>query len=86
MMTFSWIGGWQEELLRDLRRIRPRFVVVDKDPGAVFEQAYFRTPGLRKSYNQFMDYIRSSYREVYQTPFAWVYQRIENGSKIYRSD
>jgi len=75
MATFSWIGGWQEELFLDLKRVNPKYAVLSKDPGPSFEKAYFKVKPNKISYDKIMRYINENYVQVGSTPSLLIYQR-----------
>ncbi len=73
--TFSWIGGWQEELFAGFKKANPRFTILAKDPGPSFEKAYLKVEKNKISYNQIMRYINKNYVQVASTPSLLIYQR-----------
>ncbi|MFA5088783.1 MAG: hypothetical protein WC552_07100 [Candidatus Omnitrophota bacterium] len=62
--TFAWLReSWTEELLNDLKRIRPRFVVMTNIGHRTFpEEWYFKNEGNRRYFYQFTDYILQNYK------------------------
>ncbi|HQP10558.1 MAG TPA: hypothetical protein PKV41_04170 [Candidatus Omnitrophota bacterium] len=75
MVTFSWFGGWHEELWDSLRESGPRVAVIAKDPGPFFEKVYFQVPKNEEYYRLVTDYISQNYDLVETTHSLNIYQR-----------
>jgi uncharacterized protein YozE (UPF0346 family) len=75
MATFSWMKeAWHQELMRDLKGLKPKFALVDRAPGQWFEEVYFKVPTNREKYDEVLAYIESNYRLVVTTPGILIYQ------------
>ena len=75
MATFSWIGGWHDEFLGDLKATKPMYAVLSKDPGPSFPRAYFKIEANKRYYDEIMQYINDYYVQVNSTPTLLIYQR-----------
>lgn len=76
MVSFSWIGsGWHEELMEDLKKTSPRFVILPKEKDATFEKVYFKIQQNKDHYNEVMSYINEGYLHVFSTGSLFIYQR-----------
>ena len=69
MVTFSWLNDrWHEELLSDIKKARPRFVVMDKELAPRFRDTYFKVRKNFDEYNEVLEYINTNYRLIQSTP------------------
>ena len=78
--TFSWFDDtWHKEFVSDLKRVRPRFVVVLKDFPPDWEKVYLAPKQNREKYREVMDIIESEYHLETTTPSSYIYKTKRRG-------
>lgn len=76
IVTFSWVNDrWHREFMAELRRLPPRFAVVQREPSRWFEETYFKVPANKEKYDEAAQFIRDHYAIVASTPSLDIYER-----------
>jgi len=72
--TFSWVDEeWHRELLKDLTKTKPRFVILPKKLDPVFDKVFFKLRNNKDHYDETMHYIIQNYQMVNQTHSLFIY-------------
>lgn len=76
MVTMAWFREeWHADFMDDLKAEKPRYAVVDKDPGPAFPAIFFKLESNKKKYDEVLDFIKANYRVVDETSGTWIYER-----------
>lgn len=76
MVSFSWMNDrWHQEFWADIKRTKPRFVVMDKDLEPRFQDTYFKVRKNFDKYQDVLEYIRKNYAVVQETPSLRILKR-----------
>ena len=76
--TASWFKDeWHQEYIDALKKARPKHLILGKVTKSDWQQVYLGPPLNRQKYNEVMDYINSHYIKVQETPYSYLYQRLD---------
>lgn len=76
MTTFAWMNPeWHKELFADIQKNPPKYVLMDRDPGPTFAQAYFKIPQNKEFFDDIQNYIDEHYAEIASTPELYILER-----------
>ena len=83
MVPFSWFKeDWHKEFVAELKRTRPSYAIVAKDPGNWFPEVYFKIKRNKEMYDEVSEFIRQNYIPIEQTPTLLIYQLNLDGNKL----
>lgn len=75
IVTFSWINQqWADELLADLKAIRPRYAILPKKLDRVFNKVYFKIQSNRKNFDNVMAFIDENYQLDQDCELSYIYR------------
>jgi hypothetical protein len=73
MATFSWFDEtWHRELMRDLKEVKPRYVVITRKYPVGWKEVYFGYETNRKKYREMMALVHAHYSPYMRTPNSFV--------------
>lgn len=75
LATFAWFNDrWHIELLEQLNRAKPRYVILEKKIPQYWKDIYLGLEPNRKKFQEMMDFIYSHYVLIHETPRSGIYQ------------
>ncbi|MBI3315226.1 MAG: hypothetical protein HYZ86_04755 [Candidatus Omnitrophica bacterium] len=73
--TFSWFDeGWHQELMADLKKSRPRYVILTKEFKEGWKTVYLALEQNRRKFKDVMDLIHHDYEIRDETPLSYIYK------------
>lgn len=77
LVTMSWMkDSWHEEVMNELQK-GVKHIIVQRELKEDWHIVYLGKEFNRQKYHEFMDFVKSNYRMVQQTPYSLIYQAKE---------
>ena len=77
--TFTWFDeGWHQEWMADLKKSKPRYVILTKEFKEAWKTVYLALEQNRRKFKDVMDIIHHDYEIKGETPRTYIYKLKEN--------